>query len=222
MSTPDPPEETPAASTTARWLCAESASEWQRGREHPLVVETADDTIPDEVFERWVVVNGHFLRTYRRFLMVMGTLAPDARASRLMFQGVQETDEELQRCEEFAQRRGLDLRSPPSPQSMDYSSYCMASVGQGWARGLVVAYGVERLYFDSWSWARERIVPTARFWEFVDLWSSEEQAAFVAGLGQLVDLLPPTAELERSFRTTVRLELASWDEACGLQRSDAD
>jgi len=197
-------------------LRAQNAAEWSRGITHPLILSTADDSITPSAFARWIVLTSHFLRTYRRFLMVMGTLAPDTRASRLLFQGVQELDEELRRIDEFADGHGLDLATPPSAHSMDYSSYCMASVGQGWARGLVVAFGVESLHLDAWTRAREHAVPEATYRDFIDMWSSGYQAEFVAGVSRLVDRLELTPELERIFRTTVRLELASWDEAYGL------
>lgn len=207
----------PGSGTTSARLRAQNAAEWARGMTHPLIVGTADDSVSDLQFGRWLAISDHFLRTYRRFLMVMGTLAPDTRASRLMFTGVQEMDEELRRIGDFAAEHGLDLEAPPSARAMDYSSYVMASVGQGWTRGLVVAFGVESLYYDAWTRARERVVPGARFWEFVDLWSSGYQAELVAGVSQLVDKLEPTAELERIFRNTLRFELASWDEAWQLE-----
>ncbi len=210
------------AETTSAHLRAQNIAEWARGLSHPLILRTADDSISAAVFTGWVTINTHFLRTYRRFMMVMGTLAPDTRASRLMFQGVQEMDQELRRVEEFAAENGVDLTVAPSARSMDHSSYCMASVGQGWTRGLVVAFGVESLHYDAWTRARERVVPGARFWEFIDLWSSGYQAEFVAGISLLVDKLEPTAELERIFRSTLRLELASWDEACGLESPSRD
>jgi len=200
---------------TAR-LRSQNAADWSRGVNHPLILSTADDSISAAAFARWIVLTSHFLRTYRRFLMVMGTLAPDTRASRLLFQGVQELDEETRRIEEFAAEHGTDLNAPASAHSMDYSSYCMASVGQGWARGLVVAFGVESLHFDAWTRARELAVPDATYWDFIDMWSSGYQAEFVAGVSRLVDRLELTPELERIFRSTVRLELASWDEAYGL------
>lgn len=215
------PMTTPAGSErTSGRLRAQNASEWARGMSHPLVLRTADDSISQAQFARWITINTNFLRTYRRFMMAMGTLAPDARASRLWFLAVQEMDEELRRVDQFAAEHHVNLDAPPTARSMDYSSYCMASVGQGWGRGLVVAFGVESLHYDAWTRARETAVPGARFWEFIDVWSSGHQAELVAGLSLLVDKLEPTAELERVFRSTVRLELASWDEAYGLAPSD--
>ena len=206
----------PGSDAPSALLREQNTAEWARGLAHPLILSTADDSISDEAFTRWVVLTTHFLRTYRRFLMVMGTLAPDTRASRLLFQGVQEMDEEMRRAEEFAAAHAVDLHASPSALSMEYSSYCMASVGQGWARGLVVTFGVESLHYDAWTRGRELVVPNARYWEFIDMWSSGYQAEFVAGVSRLVDRLELTPELERIFRTTIRLELASWDEACGL------
>jgi len=201
-------------------LRAAHLGEWTRGLAHPLIIRTADNSIRDEQFCLWIVILSRFLRTYRRFLMVMGTLAPHTSASRLLFQAVQGLDEELRRIDEFAVEYNVDLDSAPSARSMDYSSYCMASVGQGWTRGLVVAYGVESLHFDAWTRARQIAVPEARFREFIDWWSGADQADLVAGLSELVDRLEPTTELERIFRSTLRLELASWDEAMGLETPD--
>lgn len=213
--------ETDATATSAH-LRSSNAGEWARARSHPLIVRTADDSISASVFEGWVSSNTHFLRTYRRFLMVMGTLAPDPRGSRLMFQGVQDMDEEIRRAEDFAAQRGINLDAPPSARSMDYSSYCMASVGQGWVRGLVVAFGVEALYYDAWASARASANETGRFWDFIDLWGSSYEADFVAALTVLVDRVELTPELERIFRSTIRLELSSWDEACGLAPAIAE
>ena len=207
----------PGSGAPSARLREQNSAEWARGLAHPLILRTADDSISDAAFARWITLATDFLRTYRRFLMVMGTLAPDTRASRLLFQGVQEMDEEMRRAEDFAAAHAVDLDAQPSALSMEYSSYCMASVGQGWARGLVVAFGVEALHYDAWARGRETMVPGARYWEFVDMWSSGYQAELVAGISRLVDRLELTPEMERIFRTTIRLELASWDEACGLE-----
>jgi len=206
--------------TTSAQLRSQNAAEWARAVTHPLIANTADDSISGDAFEHWIVINTHFLRTYRRFMMVMGTLAPDTRASQLMFQAIRQLDEELRLAEQFAKEHGVDINAAPTARSMDYSSYCMASVGQGWARGVVVAFAVESLYFDAWSRAREIASPEVRYWDFIDMWSTSYQAGFVNGLSQLVDKLHATPEIQRIFRSTLRLELASWDEACGLESPD--
>jgi thiaminase len=198
--------------TSAR-LREQNADEWARALEHPLITRTADDTVEDAVFERWVVMNTQFLRTYRRFFIVMGTLAPDTRSSTLMVQGLQSTDLEIEDAEEYGEQRGLDMDVEPSPQSMDYTSFVLATAAQGWARGLVAIYGIECVYYDAWLWVRQRVTPEHRFWRFIDVWTNDFQRRYVHDLAGQVDALSLTSEIERIFRSVARLERCSWDEA---------
>jgi thiaminase len=197
---------------TSAYLRELHADEWERAIQHPLITATADGTIEDAVFDRWIVMNTEFLRTYRRFFIVMGTLAPDTRSSTLMVKGLQSTDYEIEESEQYAEQRGIDLAYEPSAQSMDYSSFVMATAAQGWARGLVATFGIEALYYDAWAWARRQVTSDHRYWRFIDLWSNDYQRRYVRDLSVLVDAVPVTTELERIFRSVTRLERASWDE----------
>jgi thiaminase len=204
---------------TSTYLRDHHAEEWTRALEHPLITRTADGTIDDAVFDRWIVMNTQFLRTYRRFFIVMGTLAPDTRSSTVMVKGLQATDYEIEEYEEYAEQRGIDLVYEPSAQSMDYSSFVMATAAQGWSRGLVATFGIEALYYDAWVWVRRRVTPDHRHWRFIDLWSNDYQRRYVRDLSGLVDAVPVTTELERIFRSVTRLERASWDEAASIDRA---
>lgn len=205
-----------AVGPTSAHLREQNAGEWASALEHPLISRTADGTLKDTVFERWIAMNTQFLRTYRRFFIVMGTLAPDTRSSTLMVRGLQSTDNEIEESEQYAEQHGLSLSFEPSPQAMDYSSFVMASAAQGWARGIVAAYGIERLYFEAWESVRRRVSPAHRFWRFIDMWSNDYERRFAVDLATLVDAVPVTTEIERIFRSVTRLERTSWDEACGL------
>jgi thiaminase len=198
---------------TSAYLRDHHAEEWARAIGHSLITETADETIEDAVFDRWIVMNTEFLRTYRRFFIVMGTLAPDTRSSTLMVKGLQSTDYEIQESEAYAEQHGIVLAYEPSAQSMDYSSFVMATAAQGWSRGLVASFGIEALYYDAWSWVRGQVTSDHRFWRFIDLWSADYQRRYVRDLSVLVDAVPLTTELERIFRSVTRLERASWEEA---------
>jgi thiaminase len=204
---------------TSAYLREHHADEWARAIDHPLITKTADGTIEDAVFDRWIAMNTQFLRTYRRFFIVMGTLAPDTRSSTLMVKGLQSTDYEIDESEQYAEQRGIDLAYEPSAQSMDYSSFVMATAAQGWSRGLIATFGIETLYYDAWAWARRQVTPDHRFWRFIDLWSNDFQRRYARDLSVLVDAVPVTTELERIFRSVTRLERASWDEACLLDRA---
>jgi thiaminase len=201
---------------TSAYLREHHADEWARALEHTLITQTADGTVADAVFERWVVMNTEFLRTYRRFFIVMGTLAPDTRSSTLMVKGLRSTDYEIEDAEQYAEQHGVDLAYEPSPQAMDYSSFVMATAAQGWSRGLVAAFGIEALYYDTWLWVRRQVTSDHRYWRFIDLWSNDYQRRYVKDLSVLVDAVPLTTELERIFRSVTRLERASWGEAYSL------
>lgn len=196
----------------AAYLREQTAQEWQRALRHPLVVQTAAGTLPMEVFERFVLINTQFLRTYRRFMMVMGTIAPDVRSSKLMFANFQGVDYEIADSEEFADRHDLS-GSPPSARAMDYTSFVMACSGQGWVRGLVVTYALESLFYECWASISPGTEAAPELLEFVDMWSSSYQADNVEALRALVDPLPLTAEIERTYRSVLRSEIAAWDEA---------
>jgi thiaminase (transcriptional activator TenA) len=200
---------------TSVHLREQNLDEWARALQHPLITRTADGTVDDAVFEHWVVMNTQFLRMYRRFFIVMGTLAPDTRSSTVMVQGLQSTDLEIEDAEQYGEERGLDMSVEPSARAMDYSSFVMATAAQGWARGLIASYGIEGIYYDAWLSVREKVTPDHRYWRFIDLWSNEYQRRFVRDISVLVDGLSLTTELERIFRSVARLERDSWDEACG-------
>jgi thiaminase len=204
---------------TSVHLREQNAGEWESAFTHPLIAGSADGTVDDAVFERWIVMNMEFMRTYRRFFIVMGTLAPDTRSSTVMVKGLQSTDYEIEESEQYIEQRGLTPTPEPSAQSMDYTSFVMASAAQGWARGLVAAYGIELLYYEAWAFVRGQVTPEHRFWRFIDLWSNEFQRRYSQDLASLVDAVPITTEIERIFRSVTRLERLSWDEACGIDGS---
>lgn len=196
----------------AAYLREQATPEWKRALDHPLVQQAAEGTLCAEVFERFVLINTHFLRTYRRFMMVMGTIAPDVRSSKLMFANLQGVDHEIADGEDFAERHGLG-RPLPSARAMDYTSFVMACSGQGWGRGLVVTYAVESLFYECWAGVRDGVDVGGEVFEFVDTWTRGYQTDIVDALAALVDQQPLTPEIERTYRSVLRSEIASWDEA---------
>lgn len=207
-----------AALSTSGRLRREHADAYARALRHPLVDGVVDGTLPDEVFDRLLVINSFFLRTYRRFLQVLGTLAPDPRSSALIFDALRGVDVELGHTGARAATAGLDLDAPPSPRAMDYASYVMASVGEGWWRGLAVAFACETVFHDSWRRAAPAMPPDSPWTVFVLAWGPDSDR-FVDGLVAQVDKLPWTPELSRVVGHVLGLEVASWDEALvGLPR----
>jgi thiaminase len=198
--------------STSQRLRREHEGAYARAVQHPLVHGVADGTLPDEGFDRLLAINSFFLRTYRRFLQVMGTLAPDPRSSALLFEGLRGVDVELGHGKAYAAANGVDLDVSPSPRSMDYASYVMASVGEGWARGLTVAFACETAFHEAWRNVAASVPAESPRAVFVLAWGPDSDR-FVEGLVAQVDKLTWTPELSRAVGHVLGLEVANWDEA---------
>lgn len=198
--------------TTSQRLRHEHRDTYERAMRHPLVEAVTDMDASHEVFDRLLVINRFFLRTYRRFLQALGTLAPHPRAAALLFEGLRGVDVELMRTAAHADATGLDLDVPPSARSEDYASYVMASVGEGWWRGLAVAFACETVFHHAWRGVAASVPPQSIRGVFLLIWGPDSDR-FVNGLTAEMDRLPWTPELSRVVAHVAELELASWDEA---------
>ena len=197
---------------TSDQLRLEHFDAYSRALDHPLVRAVRDGTCSAEMFDRLLVINSFFLRTYRRFLQVMGTLAPDPRSSALLFEGLRGVDLELARTAAHAEETGLRLDVAPSARSEDYASYVMASVGEGWWRGLAVAFACETVFHHAWRSAAATQTDDATRAAFLLTWGPDSDR-FVQGLVTEMDRLPWTPELSKVVGHVAGLEIASWDEA---------
>jgi thiaminase len=198
--------------STSQRLREEHRDVYERAAKHPVVAAVTDVDATGDVFDRLLVINSFFLRTYRRFLQVMGTLAPHPRASALLFEGLRGVDVELARTAEHAKDAGLDLDIVPSARSEDYASYVMASVGEGWWRGLAVAFSCETIFHHAWRGVAASVSPQSARGLFVMSWGPDSDR-FVNGLVTEMDRLSWTPELSRVVAHVAELEMASWDEA---------
>lgn len=198
--------------STSQRLREEHSDAYERAARHPVVSAVTDVDAASNVFDRLLVINSFFLRTYRRFLQVMGTLAPHPRASALLFEGLRGVDVELARTVEHARTAGLDLEAAPSARSEDYASYVMASVGEGWWRGLAVAFSCETIFHHAWRGVAASVTPQSARGLFIMSWGPDSDR-FVDGLATEMDRLSWTPELSRVVAHVAELEMASWDEA---------
>jgi hypothetical protein len=176
--------------TTSQRLRQEHRDVYDRAQKHPVVKAVADVDWAPDVFDRLLVINSFFLRTYRRFLQVMGTLAPHPRASALLFEGLRGVDVELART----------------------ASYVMASVGEGWWRGLAVAFSCETVFHHAWRGVTDFVPAQSTRGLFLLSWGPDSDR-FVSGLATEMDRLSWTPELSRVVAHVAELEMASWDEA---------
>ena len=181
---------------------------WDQIRTHPFVAAAADGTLPDAVFERWLVEDHHFVVGFRRFLARLVELAPDESARDLLAGAQVPLKAELDLFRAEAGRRDLRLDTEPGPTTLGYTSYLLAAPADGWRTALTVLYGAERAYFDAWSEVRRTAERSSPYWAFIDNWSSPAFGEWVDAIGALLE---PIGRDEVAFERVVRFELRFWD-----------
>lgn len=197
--------------STSAWLHGRSAGLWERIGTHPFIAATAEGSLGEDAFGRWLVEDHAFVVGFRRFLARLVELAPDEPTRDLLAAGLVPLRHELDLFRAEAEARALDLAAEPSPTTLGYTSYLLAAPADGWPVALTVLYGAEKAYFDAWSEVRSGARAMSPHWPFVDNWSSPEFGVWVADLGALVDRLDPTPVVALAFDRVVRFELRFWD-----------
>ena len=199
--------------TTSSGLLAGEAPRWSAMVSHPFVTATADGSLPQEAFDRWVVADHFFVVGFRRFLARLVELAPDEAARDVLAGALPALGAELDLFRRRASDRGLDLDAEPGPVTLGYTSYLLALPADGWAAGVAGLFGAEKAYFDAWSAVRRAGSPTSPYRAFVDSWSSDAFGAWVDDVATLLDRTVPPADesATRAFGRVVRFELRFWD-----------
>jgi thiaminase len=200
--------------SAARALLARSAPLWHRLTAHPFICAVADGSLDPTAFDRWLVQDHAFVLGFRRFLAGLLVAAPDARAADVLGAGLAPLQAELDLFRREAANRRLDLGAEPSPTTLGYTSYLYASLADGYQVGLTVLYGAEKAYYDAWAAVRATARHSSPYWPFVDNWSSDAFAGWVAAVARLLDAAAPAgpaAAMSTAFDRVVRFELRFWD-----------
>src|SRR5205823_14714867 len=128
--------------------------------------------------------------------------------------GMASVQKELDLFRREAGNRGLDLATEPSPTTLGYTSYVSASLADGYPVAITVLYGAEKAYYDAWAAVRAGAKRGSPYWSFVDNWSSDAFAGWVAAVARLLDATAPTGPTPAmcvAFDRVVRFELRFWD-----------
>ena len=202
------------AGTVAADLLAGSAAPWSRLPAHPFIAQAGDGSLLRGSFDRWLVADHCFVVGFRRFLTGLVTLAPDEHAADVLAAGLGALQTELDLFRREAAARGLDLAAEPGPIAIGYTAFLRASLQDGYPVALAVLYGAEKAYFDAWSVVRRQAERSSPYWPFIDNWSSDAFAGWVAAVARLLDAVAPagpTAAMCLAFDRVVRFELRFWD-----------
>jgi thiaminase len=195
---------------------------WARMLAHEFLLRTRDGTISREAFARWLQQDYLFVEGGLRFLALLLGRAPREHRD-VLADAIQALRAELRLFEERAHATGIAMGAvEPAFVTHAYLQFLAATAAVGsYEQGLTVLYVAERAYLESWRVVKEGIAEDSPWRPFVDNWTSEEFAAYVASLETLLDELAAgagpreQAAMAEAFELTVRYELAFWDMALG-------
>ena len=187
---------------------------------HPFLVETANGTISEERFGRWLVQDYLWVKEYERFLAVLAARAPQE-VRRSFFEALQNAHGEIELFEEMASRIGVDLLTARMMLACNaYASFLHATVSlKTFAEALAACYGAEYSYLAAWSRVKRDQKSPSPWQGFIELWSSESYRDWVDSLGKMIDAVPAsshavlTDRMQETFRWAIQYELHFWDMA---------
>jgi thiaminase len=205
-------------------FCAEQLDRlhpfWSRMLDHRFLRDTRDGTIPRETFATWMRQDYLFVEAAIPFIAALQAKAPrdhwDAHSNVVAM-----LNKELGLFRERAEAVGVDMSDiQPSFTCHAYIQFLLASAyRESYAVGYAVLYAAEKAYHDSWKVVRAGLDPDSPWWPFVENWSGEAFAQYVAYLEAELDRLALEAgDAERArmaefFELTTRYEIAFWEMA---------
>jgi len=199
-------------------LRSAAAAEWTAMLAHPFLARTAAGTIAPVAFHRWLAQDFHYARELLRVMGILLARAPSPHGA-LLLDGLVAMKNELALFAAEAAARGVDLTAPLAPACRDYTSFLQATafradLVEAWA----AFYAQEAAYLDCWREVKRRQQGAASpYQSFIDNWSSDGFAGYVAALAAALDELArgitPDARVrvERTFRAVVDHEIRFWD-----------
>ena len=197
---------------TANELIQCEAELWHEATHHRFLDGVREGTLPPEAFARWLAQDYHFavalIRAEARYLAA----APREDLA-LLASGVQAMVAELDWFEYKAAEHEIDLGAPLHPTTRAYIDYLYALCDRPYSVQLTALWALERAYLDAWHGAS----PGAQaFREFVEHWTSDAFAAYVAALEAVTSrVLGQSGDAEHeAFRQVARHERAFWEMAC--------
>jgi thiaminase len=187
---------------------------------HPFVIETANGTISEERFRRWLVQDYLWVKEYEQFLAILAGRAP-REVRRPFFEALMNVHGEIELFEEIASRLGVDLLDARMTLACNaYMSFLQATVGmKTFAEALSACFGAEYAYLSAWGHVRKHQKVLSPWQEFIDIWSSESYADWVGSLGRMIDAVPETSpailldRMKETFRLAIQYEMHFWNMA---------
>jgi thiaminase len=171
-------------------LLKDSAGLWNKIVSHPFLTQTAEGTIPEDIFKTWVQQDYIFVREAIPFMAVLLAKGPVSLRSNFI-QIMVGLDKELELFRSNAQRHGISLEDiQPSPTCHAYIQFLMnTAYNASFEEGFTVLYSAEKVYLDSWMAVKTNLKGSSPWQEFIDNWTSEAFQQYVDWLAQTLNIL---------------------------------
>lgn len=190
-------------------------AEWSGATRHPFLDAVGDGTFPAGAFESWLVQDYLFVSDLLVFQARLLARTPRT-VQAVVAGGLVALEAELGWFETKAKERGLDLGAPRHPTTAAYRELMTDLDREPYPAAVTALWAIEQAYLDAWRGAAPGH-PDYR--EFVEHWTTDEFAGYVAGLEAAADAALEGCgeeDLRRAgtaFLDVARLEKGFWEMA---------
>lgn len=190
-------------------------AEWRQATRHPFLDAIGEGSFPKGAFEAWLAQDYLFASDLLVFQSRLLARTPRP-AQAVVAGGLVAIEAELGWFEQKAGERGLDLETPRHPTTVAYRELMTVLDREPYRVAVAALWAIEQAYLEAW---RSAAPGHPDYREFVEHWTTEEFAEYVAGLREAADVALETAgederkQTEAAFLEVARLEEDFWEMA---------
>ncbi len=178
---------------------------WKEATRSPFLDALATGNLRAEAFRRWLSQDYLFTQGLASFQAMVIAKVPRA-CRKPLIAGLAALDSETDWFEAHATRLQLDLNILPHATCRGYTDFLISSAyTQAYPVLLAILFGVEASYLAAWS----ALAVAGPYAEFIERWSSEAFANYVAALRALAEQYSHEAA-QSHFNTVLAHERDFW------------
>lgn len=188
---------------------------WRNAVQHPFLDGVREGNLPEGAFGDWLVQDYLFVADLLTFQARLLARSPRPHQA-VLAGGLTAVEAELGWFEEKAEERDLELRTQRHPTTIAYRDFMNSLEDEPYPVGITALWALERAYLEAW---RRASPGGADYREFVEHWTMQEFADYVAGLEKAADSSLESADekerkrAEAAFLEVCRLERDFWEMA---------
>jgi thiaminase/transcriptional activator TenA len=199
-------------------LLRDNAELLGRARTHPLMIQIANGTLPEDRFLAWVSQNYVWVRDFERFLANLSSRAPRV-LGKAFCEALLNLHGEIELYEEICARTPADVKSARhSYHSSASSNLLLATVlVRSFEEALTACYAYQTAFREAWVHAQQQQKQQGPWQDFVSLFAAKGFSLWVERLAGFVDVIAEqTSEAQRNlmseiFPMGIHYNLRYWD-----------